>query len=241
MAAPPTDEKLVITTTLIVLCVIYTIAAANEYWLLNWLKCEFDISLSIFAALLQGASWPIQAIFYSIERSKLSTPRVITHSMYRSYLVLGLLSAVITLTRTMGIVSLPPTIYAIIANTEIVFETMMTRIILKRTISKLQMLAVALVIAGVMVSLYDPHTGKYGEEENVSQHALVSGIILSLASRFTSSLNTILADRFVVFAPQFRKSNLKQALALIGFLVKMLNREWVCWNALLPMLLFLSL
>ena len=118
---------------LILNCVLYTGAAAAEYWLFGWLAI-FGIKLPIFSALLQNASWSVQILFYNLERKKLSTiaPRIITNDMYRSYIILGLLSSFITLTRTIGLTSLPPTIYVICANTEIVFETFMTRIVLQR-------------------------------------------------------------------------------------------------------------
>jgi drug/metabolite transporter (DMT)-like permease len=192
-------DKLAASNGLLFLCLTYTVAAANEYWLLNWLSSIYDIKLPIFAALLQNASWPIQIIFYRIERKKhfIETlkERVVTPAMFKSYCILGGLSAFITLTRTMGITSLPPTIYVIAANTEIVFETIMTKVILRKTVSYLQLLAVSLVLGGVAVSLYDPTTGQYGSNENVSQEALLVGMMVSLLSRLASSLNTILADR----------------------------------------------
>ena len=225
-------ENFALSGGLIALCVVYTGAAANEYWLMNWLKSDFDIALSIFPALLQNASWPLQIVFYARARAALTTPRVVSEEMYRSYIVLGLLSAFITLTRTMGIVSLPATIYAIVANTEIVFESFMTRFILKRPVSKLQMLAVALVIAGVMISLYDPHTGTFGENDNVSKHALFTGIILSLASRFASSLNTVLADKYYCFSQHTFSDAclLSPAACILDSLEKMPNRAWEFWN-----------
>jgi drug/metabolite transporter (DMT)-like permease len=193
-------EKNEISLELLWNCLVYTIAAASEYWLLNWLKYSFDIKLAIFCAMLQNASWPIQAIVYYFERKtfeKNNGPREITPFMYRSYFILGALNAVITLTRTIGLTSLPPTIYVIIANTEIVFEAFMTVVVLRRKISAYQIVSVVLVIAGVMIALYDPKSNKYGSNEDVSHSTLVVGVIVSLASRFCSSLNTVLADRFL--------------------------------------------
>jgi drug/metabolite transporter (DMT)-like permease len=192
-------EKVQITPGLIGLCFAYTIAASNEYWSMNWMKSNFGIKLAVFFALLQNASWPAQIYFYFSERSHLPSgeTRIITKAMYKSYFILGALAAFITLSRTMGIASLPPTTYAIVANTEIVFESFMTIFILKRPISKLQAAAVCCVLSGVMVSLIDPATGKFGDVGGVSHDELVSGIILSLASRFSSSLNTVLADRYL--------------------------------------------
>jgi drug/metabolite transporter (DMT)-like permease len=180
---------------LLSISVVYTIAAANEMWLLNWLKTLFEIELPVFAAFLQNASWPIQAVIYNEHRKNQEIPRVVTNSMYKSYCILGTLSTLITLSRTIGITSLPPTIYVICSNTEIVFETILTWSLLRRNISYLQMFAVCLVIIGVMVSLYNPNSGKYGDNENVSNSALVTGVILSLFSRLCSSVNTILAEK----------------------------------------------
>ena len=123
---------------LLSLCFGYTLTGANEYWLLNWLKMYYSIELPIFAALLQNASWPLQIIYYKqvcTQLNKTNKPRMITSTMYKSYIILGCLSSFITLTRTIGLTSLPPTIYVIVANTEIIFETLMTRFVLKKTIS----------------------------------------------------------------------------------------------------------
>eukprot|EP00386_Alphamonas_edax_P006190 GDKI01020120.1.p1 GENE.GDKI01020120.1~~GDKI01020120.1.p1 ORF type:complete len:411 (-),score=28.44 GDKI01020120.1:586-1818(-) len=202
---------------LLMYCVIYTIAAADEYWVLQWLGDIYGIKLAVFAAILQNASWPVQAYFYWKAKKQYAlehkSERVVTMSMLRSYCVLGLLSTFITLTRTMGITSLPATIYAICANTEIVFEAVMTKLILRRKVSNLQLLAVGLVLSGVFVSLYNPTLGSYGDDTHVSQNALVIGVVVSLASRFASSLNTILADRFLGKDAKSRMGVLECSLA----------------------------
>jgi len=213
---------------LLLLCTTYTIAAANEYWLLDWLSSLYDVRLAIFAALLQNASWPVQIFYYRREKEafnshpdNLGKPRIITPEMYKSYFILGFLSGFITLSRTMGITSLPPTIYVICANTEIVFETIMTYALLKRAVSIYQLASVALVLSGVMASLYNPITERYGENQNVSQEVLLVGVAVSLFSRFASSLNTVLADRFLGKDAKSRMGVLECSLAnsLIPFCV----------------------
>ena len=94
-------------------CVIYTFAAGSEYWLLSWLNYIYDIKLPIFFAILQNGSWPLQGLVYLQERKiyeRSNGKRVITPTMLQSYAVLGSLNAVITLTRTVGLTSLPPTV-----------------------------------------------------------------------------------------------------------------------------------
>jgi len=188
--------------SLLVACVLYTFAAGSEYWLMSWLNYIYNIKLPIFFALLQNASWPIQGMTYWLERKeyeKKKGKRIVTNKMIKSYCILGTLNAVITLTRTVGITTLPPTIYAIVANTEIVFECLMTKLYLKREITVYQVVSMCLVIAGVIVSLWDPVAGTYGEEgdDQGSTETLMYGLSLSFLSRFASSWNTILADRFL--------------------------------------------
>ena len=115
--------------------------------------------------------------------------------MYQSYCVLGGLNTIISITRTFGLTTLPPTLYVIIANTEIVFEAIMSATFLGRKPGHLQILAVSFVLMGVMISLYDPVNNKYGSSPSISQQTLLTGIFMSLLSRFTSALNTVLADR----------------------------------------------
>jgi drug/metabolite transporter (DMT)-like permease len=183
---------------------LYTVAAGSEYWLLNWLKIYFQIELPIFFALVQNASFPLQGLYYLYEKRNYAIEngheRVIDAQKYKSYCILGALNGIVTLSRTIGLTSLPPTLYAIIANTEIVFEGFLTRFYLGRKLRKYQILSIIFVICGVLVSLWDPVKGTFGKEDdshNTNSKTLVTGILVSLLSRITSSINTILADRFL--------------------------------------------
>lgn len=204
-------------TTLLIFCLVYTIAAADEYWVLDWLRELYGIKLAVFAALLQNASWPVQIFYYLNARkqhlAETGSERQVTKSMYKSYIILGILSAFITLSRTVGITSLPASIYVICANTEIVFETIMTKVILRREVSYLQLASVVFVLAGVSISLYDPKKGRYGDGQGVSQTQLLTGVFMSLLSRLASSLNTILADRFLGKDAKSRMGVLECSLA----------------------------
>ena len=87
--------------------------------------------------------------------------------------------------------------YAIVANTEIVFECLMTKLYLKRRVTPWQVLAVSLVVLGVLLSLWSPSSGQYGASDDDSHDSadLLLGLAVSLASRIASSINTILADK----------------------------------------------
>jgi drug/metabolite transporter (DMT)-like permease len=210
---------------LVTLCVTYILGASGEYWLFGCLQVIYAIRLPILSAVVQNSSWPFQLWLYNYEVGGLSEPRVLSDSTKRSYLVLGCLSAFVTLTRTMGITTLPPTLYVIVANSEIIFETILTKYLLKREITYLQLLSVSIVIAGVSISLYNPHTGTFGQREDVTRSTLVIGVLASLTSRFASSLNTVLADRYVIeiFVQNFCKRLLQKSQ--IGFLE--LNRKQI--------------
>lgn len=150
------------------LCCSYTIAAANEYWVVNWMKM-YGVNLPIFNSIVQNASWPLQLFLYRRAVSKLDEPRIITPTMYKNYAFLGTLAAFISLSRMFGLSALPPTLYVICANTEIVFETLMTKFILKRAVTWMQIAAVTLVIAAVAISLYDPDNHRYGSGEGTGE------------------------------------------------------------------------
>jgi drug/metabolite transporter (DMT)-like permease len=186
------------TPELFILCGTYTVAAAMEYWIVNWLKLE-AINLPVFFAIIQNSAWPLQLYFYYCELRKDPTPRVITRHMWKSYFILGSLASVITMTRMAGLSALPPSLYVICANTETVFETLMTRTVLKRTIRPLQWAAAFFVCCGVAVALYDPSNGSYGAGSGgKSQHAqnvIILGVLLSIGSRWASALNVILAEK----------------------------------------------
>ena len=133
----------------------YLLAAANEYWVINWFKM-FRVSLSLYFAILQNSSWPLQLAIYWHECKSLPEKRVITHEMYRSYIILGCLAAFINLTRMFSLATLPPVLTVICSNTEIIFEAGMSRFILKQSVSKYQYTAVCLVFICVFVGFWDP-------------------------------------------------------------------------------------
>lgn len=140
------------TLQVLILAAGYIFSASFEIWGINWLKQVFNIELAIFSAMLLNAYWPLQYILYKVELSKLSEPRVVTPEMYRSYIILGGLAALISVTRCYGIVALPPLLYVITANTEICWESFMTYFVLGRRIDMYQQIAVLMVIAGATYS-----------------------------------------------------------------------------------------
>mgnify|MGYP003387045547 CR=1 FL=1 len=183
----------------LVLCCGYILGASSEIWSINAMKSVYNIDFAIFAALLLNSYWPIQTILYYNLSKKQLTKRIITKDMKQSYLILGFLSAAVSLTRCYGIVNLPAILYVISSNTEIVWESMMTYFILGRNIDSYQLTAVLFVILGVIISLYDPKTGTLGDpkEHTDDRRQILIGLGLSCISRFLSSLNTILAERYV--------------------------------------------
>jgi drug/metabolite transporter (DMT)-like permease len=95
-----------------------------------------------------------------------------------------------------GLTTLPPTIYVITANSEIIFEAMLTRLYLKRSVSRLQVLSVLCVIIGVAVSLYTtPSMRQGGTADNGLNKTLVMGVSVTVLSRLASAFNTVLADK----------------------------------------------
>lgn len=188
--------KVIFSAEIILLSCGYIYFAANEIWSINWLQQVFNIDLPIFSALLLNAYWPLQLYIYYLERQKSPTPRVITPEMYKGYMILGGLAGIVSLTRCYGIVNLPPTLYVISANSEMVWEALMTKFILKRDLNSWHRIAVMMVVFAIALSLYDPRTGKYGETNDTSAYQLTVGLSLSGLSRFLSSLNTILAERY---------------------------------------------
>ena len=124
---------------------VYVEAAANEYWLVNWLKIQ-GVNLPIFFALCQNAGWPIMYLGYQLALRSTTEPRKLTMNQYKNYMILGLLNSFISLSRMFGLSILDPVLYVICANTEIVFETLMTKFILGKTVSWLQITAVFFVL-----------------------------------------------------------------------------------------------
>jgi drug/metabolite transporter (DMT)-like permease len=179
-------------------CISYTLAASGEYWIIDWLNYLFDIRLPVLSAMLQNGSWPIQLVAYKYQLDRYNEKnehRVITRSMYRSYCILGLLNTVVSISRTVGLTTLPPTLYVIMANTEIIFEAFMSSTVLGRKLNVWQYTSIGFVLTGVLIALYNPVSHKFGSYEHISNKNLMIGVFVSLLSRFVSSLNTVLADK----------------------------------------------
>jgi drug/metabolite transporter (DMT)-like permease len=205
-SAAVSEEKNEISPELVYHCTMFILAGASEYWIFAWLREMFQIRVPILSAIIQNSTWMVQGMNYARERKaweKRNGPRVISSSMYQAYILLGVLNAATSLSRTIGLTSLPPTLYAVIANTDLVFQALLTKLVLGRALSVLQIGAVVCVIAGLLISLYDPIAKKYGSNENISEAQLITGVTIALFARLTGVLNTVLADRYSHFALVF--------------------------------------
>lgn len=179
----------------------YLLAAANEYWVVNWFKL-YGVRLPLYFAILQNSSWPLQLVIYLRECDTLPEKRVISPKMYQSYAILGCLAAFINISRMFSLATLPPVLTVICSNTEIIFETGMSIFILKQSVSTFQYTAVVLVLLGVLIALWDPVSCTFGGGQqnssgsgHISQGLLLMAVCISIVSRFASSLNTILAEK----------------------------------------------
>ena len=195
-------------------CACYIFCAAAENWIVNLLK-NLGVSLPILFCIIQNSTWPVLLVQYHFERSLLPEKRELNPSMLRNYMILGSLASIISLSRMFGIITLSPIVYVVCTNTEIVFETIMTRLLLNRRVTFLQGVAVLIVLFAVVVAVYDPETNQFGSGGNndsssmssttsesssissKSDNTFIFGVTVSILSRFLSSLNTILAEKFL--------------------------------------------
>jgi drug/metabolite transporter (DMT)-like permease len=178
---------------LMLLAAVYIIASAGEVWLFGWLG-QYSIKLPILSAIIQNASWPLQLANYRYESSLLSQSRVITRHMLFSYGFLGCLAIFISMSKVIGLTSLPPILYVICANTEVVFQAILTKLILSKNITKLQLVSIVLVIIGFSITI--SHTLSVNARD-IPFNQLCLGVIMSLLSRLCSSLNNVFAERYL--------------------------------------------
>jgi len=224
----------------IITIIIYIIAAASETWLINFMKSLYGIQLPIFFSILNNSSWPIQLIYYNTTTStNNNNERKITLIMYRNYIIIGILASIVSITKLSGLTTLPPIIYAIASNTEIVFETILTKIFLNRNVSYLQLISVNLVIISIIISVYNPITNTWGDnDDSISNQTLLIGLLMTITSRFASSLNSILADKYLKLDTKSWLGCLEITLAnsLIPFIllpiILIFIPEYQYWNEL---------
>jgi len=201
-------------TLLLVFSFTYALAAGSETWLVKWLQAS-GVSLIVFFVLLQNASWPLLLYLYGRARREVADERSLGLSRrWRVLILLGVLSSYVSLSKMIALTSLSPIIYLVCSNTEIVWETLLTRFFLKKDISLLQLLAISLVVVAVPLSVYDDDDDD-GSSSSDDQTGLtqVLAVAFSLSSRLASSLGVILSEQILGSEAKTKIGVLECALA----------------------------
>jgi drug/metabolite transporter (DMT)-like permease len=90
--------------------------------------------------------------------------------------------------------------YVVCANTEIVFCAFLSWTVLGQHVNRYQISAIALVIGSVIFAALHPTTWKFdanGGNSNSTPQQFITGIVLTVSSRFLSACNSIVAQKML--------------------------------------------
>jgi hypothetical protein len=102
--------------------------------------------------------------------------------------------------RSFGINYLSGVVYVVCANTEIIFAALLSSLVLGKHVNVYQIFAIVLVVGSLVFATLDPKTWKFesnGDPEDPDSNHFAIGIVLTIASRFLSAVNSILAEKML--------------------------------------------
>lgn len=155
-----------------------------------------QVSLVILTAMLLNAYCLIQAPMYLCMRR--GTGRVLTWRQLGGYAVIGSLAAAVTGTRSFGLNALPASVYVVCATSDLVFNTILSKIFLGKSFTLFHYAAVAIALAGiVLVATEDSKSNKYDCDGDTCADDFLPGILMTLGSALCSAINAVLADKLL--------------------------------------------
>ena len=189
---------------LVVLAGLYCLASASEVLLvkgLNQQTVEFPVLTS---ALLNGY-WPLQLAMYFLLLCRADDPRYLTWPILRGYLVVGFIATGVSLLRCYGLNGLPGSTYVVISCSDIIFNTLLSRLLLKKKFSVYHYAAVGITVFGILLlalSADSPHPAA-AAAASAPREALPApppavgrgaAIAAALASALLSAINSVLGE-----------------------------------------------
>jgi len=114
------------------------------------------------------------------------------------YLLIGSLAAAVTGTRAYGLNALPASIYVVCATSDLVFNTLLSRFLLKRTFTVYHYSAVVIAMSGiVLVATDNSKSTHYKCDGDTCADDFLPGILMAVGSAFCSAVNSVLADKLL--------------------------------------------
>jgi drug/metabolite transporter (DMT)-like permease len=184
---------------IVVVIVGYVIAAASEIWTIKALNYEYNAEFPTLTALVLNGYWPVQMLLYYHARHTQPAP-IRKYFPWKAYALIGFSAGCVSFMRSFGINYLSGVVYVVCANTEVIFAALLSSLVLGKHVNRFQIFAIGLVIGALVFAILDPKTWKFekgGDPQHPTSNHFAIGIALTIASRFLSAVNSILAEKML--------------------------------------------
>jgi|EP01046_Picozoa_sp_COSAG06_P039259 drug/metabolite transporter (DMT)-like permease len=135
---------------LVGLAAVYCCASASEVLFVKGLNAKGVVFPVLTSALLNGY-WPLQLVMYCALARSTANYRRLTWAIVRGYLIVGVVATGVSLLRCYGLNGLPGSTYVVLSCSDIVFNTVLSRFVLKSRFTLYHYSAVIITVAGILM------------------------------------------------------------------------------------------
>ena len=173
---------------LLFLCVMYCFASASEVLLVKGLN-HYDVEMAVLTAMLLNGYWPVQLVMYAALRNKHPT-RPLTFRVVKGHIIIGAVAALVSLLRCIGLVGMPGSVYVVISCSDVIFNTMLSKLFLKKKFVSLHYVAVALTMLAIAM------LGRHSVASNTEPPEPIPfwPVCSALGSALLSAVNSVLSE-----------------------------------------------
>ena len=138
------------------------------------------VVLPVLSCLCENGYWPAQGLMYLSLRKRSPNARPTTWKTTRGYIVIGCMASATSLLRCVGINGLPGSVYVVASCSDVVFNTMLNKVCLKKMFLGLHYVAVLLTcLALVILTQSSEAPGTLDHHHVLSMHNVTASVTTS--------------------------------------------------------------
>jgi hypothetical protein len=122
-------------TLLIVICG-YCVFSTAEVVLIKSLD-RWHVVMPVWTCLCENGYWMLQGAMYRYVSKRTPDARPVSFRAARGYMVIGTVAGATSLLRCVGINGLPGSVYVVVSCSDVVFNTLLNKVFLKKTFTRL--------------------------------------------------------------------------------------------------------
>lgn len=147
----------------------YCVFSTAEVVLIKSLD-KMAVVLPVLSCLCENAYWPAQGLMYRSLRRRSADARPNTWKTARGYIVIGCVASATSLLRCVGINGLPGSVYVVASCSDVIFNTLLNKICLKKHFLDLHYAAVLLTCVALTVLTQSKEASTMDHHHILQQH-----------------------------------------------------------------------